>query len=222
METRTNFHNHLKELQTDIISMSNSVGTAIEESIEALKGRDLHLAQRLIDQDALINAKRFEITEKCISLMATQQPVAEDLRILMSSILITVELERIGDYAEGISRIVILNDKDASLKPLLDLPRMAQRILEMLQESMKAFADYDAQAAITVCKKDDEIDQLYNQVFNELLLMMVEDPRIITKATRLIWVAHNLERSADRVTNICEQIAYIASGIMEEIGASKY
>ncbi len=133
-----------------------------------------------------------------------------------------MELERIGDHAEGIAKIVLMIGDEPPLKPLIDIPRMAEKTVKMLRQSLDAFINHDADTAHQVASEDDEVDNLYTQVFRELLTFMAEDPRTITRATRLIWVAHNLERSADRVTNICERVVFTVTGKMEEIGASKY
>ncbi len=222
MEIRTVFHKKLREIQDDILAMGSMVGKAISRSIEALKKRDIAMAQQVIANDLKINEKRFDIEEKCIQLMATQQPMASDLRIIICVLNIITELERIGDYAEGIAKIVVMIGDEPPLKPLIDLPRMAEKTEEMLGRSLDAFVNRDAEAARQITAEDDEVDNLYDQVFRELLTFMAEDPRTITRATRLIWVAHNLERSADRVTNICERVVFTVTGKMEEIGASKY
>ncbi len=222
MEMRAGFHKRLREIQDDILVMGSMVEKAIGYSIEALKERDLTKAKQLIADDAKINRKRFEIEEKCIQLIATQQPMAGDLRIIICVLNIITELERIGDYAVGIAKIVVMIGDEPPLKPLIDIPRMAEKTIKMLHRSLDAFVNRDADAAKQVVAADDEVDNLYNQVFRELLTFMMEDPKTITRATRLIWVAHNLERSADRVTNICERIVFIVTGKMEEIGASKY
>jgi phosphate transport system protein len=148
--------------------------------------------------------------------------MASDLRTIICVFSILTELERIGDYAEGTAKIAIMIGDEPPLKPLIDLPRMAEKTADMLHRSLNAFTNNDAEAARQIAAEDDEIDNLYDQVFRELLIFMAEDPRTITRATRLIWVAHNLERSADRVTNICERVVFGATGKMEEIGASKY
>jgi phosphate transport system protein len=222
MEMRTAFHKRLREIQYEIMVMGSMAGKAIIRSIEALKNRNLELAHQIIDDDQKINDKRFEIEEKCIELIATQQPMASDLRIITAILNITTELERIGDYAVGIARIVIYIGDEPPLKPLIDIPLMAEKTVDMLNQSLDAFINRDAEAAKKITKEDDLIDNLYDQVFRELLIIMAEDPKTITRATRLMWTAHNLERAADRVTNICERVVYIVTGKMEEIGASKY
>ncbi|MDO8715849.1 MAG: phosphate signaling complex protein PhoU, partial [Dehalococcoidales bacterium] len=189
---------------------------------DALKNRDTALAQQIITDDRKINKKRFEIEERCIQLIATQQPMASDLRIIVAVLNIITELERIGDYAVGIARVVVLIGNEPPLKPLIDIPRMAQQTVEMLKRSLDALVNRDAEAARAIADEDNFVDNLYDQIFRELITFMAEDPKTITRATRLIWVAHNLERAADRVTNICERVVFVVTGKMEEIGGSTY
>jgi phosphate transport system protein len=222
METRTAFHKKLREIQDDILALGSMVSKATLRSIEALKNRDLELARQVVADDKKVNKKRFEIEEKCVELIATQQPMASDLRIIVAVLNIITELERVGDHAEGIAKIAIMIGDEPPLKPLIDIPRMAEQTADMLRRSLDAFINHDAEAARKISAEDDTVDQLYDQVFRELLTFMAEDPKTITRATRLIWVAHNLERSADRVTNICERVVFVVTGKMEEIGASKY
>ncbi|OGN99484.1 MAG: phosphate transport system regulatory protein PhoU [Chloroflexi bacterium RBG_13_51_18] len=222
METRTTFHKRLREIQDDVLAMGSIVSKATLRSIDALKNRDLELAQQVVADDNKVNRKRFEIEEKCIEIIATQQPMASDLRIILAVLNIVSEVERIGDYAEGIAKIAIMIGDEPPLKPLIDIPRMAEKTVDMLRRSLDAFVNRDAEAAKKISTEDDMVDQLYDQVFRELLTFMAEDPKTITRATRLIWVAHNLERAADRVTNICERVVFVVTGKMEEIGASKY
>jgi phosphate transport system protein len=222
METRTTFHKRLREIRDDVLAMGSMVSKATLYSVDALKNRDLGLAQQVITNDKKVNQKRFEIEEKCVQLIATQQPMASDLRIILAVLYIITELERIGDHAEGIAKIAIMNGDEPPLKPLIDIPRMGEQTADMLRRSLDAFVNRDAESARKISAEDDTVDQLYDQVFRELLTFMAEDPKTITRATRLIWVAHNLERSADRVTNICERVVFVVTGKMEEIGASKY
>jgi phosphate transport system protein len=222
MEMRTAFHKKLREIQDDILAMGSMVSKAMLRSIDALKNRDLESARQIITDDQKINDKRFEIEEKCTQLIATQQPMASDLRIIIAILNITTEIERIGDYAVGISKIVIIIGDEPPLKPLIDIPRMAEKTVDMLRRSLDAFIKRDAEAARKIAAEDDMVDQLYDQVFRELLTFMLEDPKTVTRATRLIWIAHNLERAADRVTNMCERVVFIVTGTMEEIGASTY
>ena len=222
MEVRTAYHRKLKEIQDDILVMGSMVGKAIQSSVDALKNRDLDMAHKLIADDQKVNNQRFLIEEKCIELIATQQPMAGDLRIIVAILNIITEIERIGDYAVGIARVAVMIGDEPPLKPLVDIPRMADKTSDMLRRTLDAFINRDAEAARKISAEDETVDSLYDQVFRELLTFMAEDPKTITRATRLIWVAHNLERSADRVTNICERIVFIATGKMEEIGASRY
>lgn len=222
MEIRTDFHKRLKEIQDELLVMGNMVEKAITSSMEALKKRDLKLAQQVIDGDVKINEKRFNIEETCIQLIATQQPMAGDLRSIICVLNIITDLERIGDHAEGTAKIAVMTGDEPPLKPLIDLPRMAEKAVGMLHRSLEALINSDVEAARQIIAEDDEVDDLYDQVFRELLTFMAEDPKILTRATRLLWVAHNLERSADRVTNICERVVFSVTGKMEEEGASKY
>lgn len=222
MEIRANFYTKLRDIQNGVLTMGSIVEKAIGRSIEALKNRNLPLARQVLADDTMIDQKRFDIEKNCIQLIATQQPMESDLRTIISVLYAITELERMGDHAEGIAKIVIMIGDEPPLKPLIDLPRMAEKTQDMLSRSLKAFIDNDAEAAKQIASEDDEIDELYNQVFRELISFMVEDPRTITRATRLIWVAHNLERCADRVTNICERVIYIVTGKMAEINISKH
>jgi phosphate transport system protein len=219
---RESFHRHLHELEDDLLVLGSMVEKALDRSMAALKNRDLELARQVIADDAKVNQKRFDIEEKSIDLIATQQPMASDLRIIIAVLNIIVDLERIADHAEGNAKIAVMIGNEPPLKPLIDLPRMCQKTVEMLKRSLDAFINRDAEAARRICDEDDEVDNLYDQVFRELLTFMAEDSKTITRATRLIWVGHNLERSADRVTNICERVIYVVTGKMEETGVSKY
>jgi phosphate transport system protein len=202
--------------------MGSMVEKALERSMDALKNRNLEMARQVIEDDAKINQKRFDIEEKCVELIATQQPMASDLRVIIAVLNIIVDLERIADHAEGNAKIAVMIGNEPPLKPLIDLPRMNQKTVDMLRRSLDAFCNRDAEAARSLCGEDDEVDNLYDQVFRELLTFMAEDSKTITRATRLIWVGHNLERSADRVTNICERVVYLVTGKMSEICVSKY
>jgi len=219
---RKSFGEHIKELEKDIVNMGQMVIKAIEGSIDALKRQDLDQAQRIVKGDEQINLKRWEIEERCITLIATQQPVATDLREIIAILNIVTELERMGDYAEGIAKIALMHGKEPLLKPLSSIPVMAQKATSMLQRSLEAFVARDAKAATDLCNEDDEVDGLYDQVYRGLLTYMIEDPKTITRATYLIWAAHNVERIADRVTNICERTIFLATGKLPQVNVSKY
>lgn len=220
--TRTAFERQLQEVQEDMLLMAGMVETAIERGIEALKTRNVNLAQQIIEDDLQINRRRYEAEDKCLELIATQQPLASDLRTIVSVLHITVDLERMGDHAEGIAKIALMLADEPPLKPYIDIPRMAQVGIDMLMGSLEAFKDRDAARARAICDQDDEVDALYEQVYRELLTFMIDDPRSIKRATYLIWCAHNLERIADRVTNICERVVYLVEGRIEELNVSKY
>jgi phosphate transport system protein len=219
---RSSFERQLSEVEEDMLVMAAMVERAIERSIEALKNRDVELARVVIVEDAEINAKRFETEEKCLELLATQQPMAHDLRTIVAVLHIIVDLERMGDHAEGIAKIAIMLADDAPLKPYIDIPRMAEVATRMLTQSLDAFKRRDVELARRVCDEDDLVDQLYDQVYHELIVYMLNDPRTIERATHITWIAHNLERIADRVTNICERVVYMEQGKYEELNVSKY
>ncbi len=220
--TSVDFEKKLKQLEHDVLSLGDMVERAIYRSVEALKGRDLAAAGQIIADDRKINEKRHTIEQKCIELLATQQPVANDLRVIIAILNIIVDLERMADHAEGIAKVVLMIGYERRLKPLIDIPRMADKAREMLREALSAFTRRDVEAAKRICAEDDEVDHLHDQVYRELLTFILEDSRTITRATRLLWVAHNLERIADRVTNICERVVFMVTGEMIEIGSSKY
>jgi phosphate transport system protein len=222
MGTRGTLDRELHELQLELLAMSSMVDKAIYRSIEALRSRDTALAHRVIDEDLDIDAKRFEIEEMGLQILATQQPMAGDLRIITAVLSVVTDLERMGDHCEGVGKIVLMLADKPLLKPLVDLPRMAELCRDMLKKAMDAFIARDAAAANNVIKMDDEVDNLYDQVYHELLMYMIQDPRTIEYATYLLWTAHNYERIADRVTNICERVTFVATGQMKETLAKEH
>ena len=220
--TRVIFEKQLSEIQQEMLLMGTMVNSAIERSIVALKERDSELARHVIEDDAKINRRRYDIEHKCQELVATQQPLAGDLRAIFSVLHIIVDLERMGDHAEGTAKIAIMMADEPPLKPYIDIPRMAAIAQDMLLGSLEAFKDRDEERARRIVDQDDEVDALYDQVYRELLTFMINDPKTIERATHLTWVAHNLERIADRATNICERVIYLVSGHIEELNVSKY
>ena len=222
MRVRAGLDRQLRMLQDEVLMMGGMVEKSIARALDALTRRDLEASEQVIREDDLIDSKRFEIEEQCIDLIATQQPMARDLRILVTILHISVELERMGDYAEGIARINLLMANEPTLKPLIDIPRMAEKATGMLHRSLEALVNRDTVTALQVCNEDDEVDALYDQVYRELLLFMIQDPTTIQRATYLLWVSHDLERIADRATNIAERVVYLVTGKMEEINVSKY
>ena len=210
---RKTFENELQEVKDEILVLGSMVEEAILASVDSLKKRDIEAAHNILKADREINKKRFEIENKLMILIATQQPMAHDLRLLASSMEIISELERMGDYAKGIANINIRMGDQPLLKPLIDVPRMAQKDVDMLHRALTAFVEEDVEAAKALPKEDDEVDALYNQVYRELMTFVISDPKAIERANWLLWVAHNLERVADRVTNICERTIFIATGV---------
>jgi phosphate transport system protein len=205
-----------------MLLLASMVDRAIGDSIDALRRLDVDLARNVIDGDAAINAKRYLIEEATVTTIATQQPMARDLRTILAVLHITIELERMGDYAEGIAKIVLMHGDQELLKPLIDIPRMAEMDRSMLRRSLDAFVNRDVELAKSVAAQDDEVDALQDQVYRELLTYVLQDPRTINRATWLTWVAHNLERIADRVTNICERVVFLVTGQIHEMNVSKH
>jgi len=222
MEMSAGFSKGFKEVQDKVLAMGDMVTKEINKSIEALKARDLKMAHRIIADDAKIDEIRFAIEDRCIELMGMPKLTICDRRVIVSVLSISTELERIGDYAEGIAKIVVMIGDEPPLKPLIDIPRMAELTIEMINKSLKSFVTRDVKLAKHVVTMDTSVDGLYDQVFRELLTFMMVDPKTINRATRLIWVAHNLERAADRVTNICERVLFTVTGKMEGLEVSKY
>ncbi len=220
MATNETYQKSLQDNKGELLIIGSMVSSALSRSIEALKKRDLALAHQIIAEESRVKDKRFEIENKCIQFVTNQKPPEADLRIIVAILNIATELERIGDYAEGIAKIVIMIGDEPPLKPLIDIPRMADIIIEMIRDSLKSFIESDTKMAMHVISMDDVIDSIYDQVFRELLTFMMEDPKTINRATRLIWVAHNLERAADRATNICDRAVYTITG--KGIRASYY
>jgi phosphate transport system protein len=215
--TRAAFQERLMELQDDLLAMGNLVDEAIGRAVQSLAERDADLARQVIAGDQRVNQAMYELEEQTLVLIATQQPLARDLRVLMSIANLATELERMGDYAEGIATIALRGMDQPLLKPLVDIPTMAAKGRELLRGQLQAFIDRDVERARELAKQDDEIDALFDRVYHELITFMSEDPRTITRATHLIWVAHNLERIGDRTTNIGERVIFLVTGEVVEL-----
>jgi len=213
---RSNFHKELERLQDDVLVLGGMVERAIIRAVNALRERDTAAAYVIESEDVLINRKRFDIEEATLLLMATQQPMASDLRRLAAIVHIVTDLERMGDYAAGIARICVQIGDEPLIKPLIDIPRMAEVTASMLRRALDALIERDVAAAEQIAQQDDEVDALYQQVYRELLMLMLANPRCIDQATHLLWVAHNLERVGDRVQNICERVVFVVTGKMHE------
>ncbi|MEN6307268.1 MAG: phosphate signaling complex protein PhoU [Anaerohalosphaeraceae bacterium] len=220
---RENFRKQINKLESRVIMMAQAVGTAIQLSVKALTERDMETAQKIIRDDDLINRQRWEIEEDCVNLIAMQQPVASDLREMISIMNIITDLERMGDHAEGIAKIVQLIGKEDPVTPFVDIPVMAEKVVAMLDKSMDAFSRRDAKGAEAICGLDDEVDALNDKVYHHMIQCMINQPQTVTRATYQIWASRNLERIADHVTNICERIVYLATGSMHKLpNTSKY
>ena len=209
---REEFDLKLVGLEGEVEALAEVVSQSVIRSVDALKNRDLAASQKVVDFDDYIDDKQSEIEDRCIHLIATQQPVARDLRAIIALLHIAVELERMGDYSEGIGKISLLIGPEQTLKPLIDIPLMAQKATDMLTDSIDALLRRDTEKAQAVRDADDEVDDLYDKVYRDLLEYMINDPETIQRATYLLWVAHDLERIADRATNIAEQVEFLVKG----------
>ena len=206
----------IQHLKDEILALGGMVEQAMRDAVEALKRRDVEASRRIYAADRDINAKRFAIEQEALITIATQQPMAHDLRVLASILEIASELERMGDYAKGIAKINIMLGDQPLIKPLIDIPRMMEIATSMLRRALRAFVEGDVETALAIPQEDDEVDALYNQVYRELVTYMIQNPRTIDQANYLMWAAHNLERMADRVTNICERTLFVATGELRE------
>jgi phosphate transport system protein len=214
---RGTFQRELEKLQDQVLILGSLVGDALVSSVVFLKKRDFAGSERLIERDREINEKRFEIEEQTLALIALHQPVARDLRTLGAILEVATELERIGDYAKGIGKINLLIGDQPLIKPLIDLPLMADKASSMLQHALQAFVSRDLEVARAIPGEDDEVDDLYNQVYRELLTFILSEPGSIEQANYLLWAAHNLERAADRTINVCERVIFMVTGDMREL-----
>lgn len=220
--TRALFERQLAEVQEDMLVMASMVEAAINQSMEALRLRDVAQARRIIENDAEINKRRYDCEEKCIELISLQAPLASDLRTLISVLHITTDLERMGDHAEGIARIALMLADEPPLKPMPDLNRMTELAIEMLHGAVEAYKQRDTARARQIVAMDDNVDELYERMYHELIMMMVAEPATIQRCTYMIWVAHNIERVADRATNICERVVYLVEGRVYDLNVSRY
>jgi phosphate transport system protein len=216
MTTRVAFNHALQLLRDDVLRLGSMVDAAINNAVRALKEGNLALAGQIIAEDEAINDLRFEIEEHSVGLIAREQPMAGDLRTIVTAMTVALELERMGDHAKGIAVIVQRMGGEPPVKPLIDIPQMATISREMLRQSLDAFLAGDIEQARAVARRDDEVDQLYTEIFQELIGIIAADTSLITRAMFLLFAAHNLERIADRVTNICERVIYLSTGRLSE------
>lgn len=216
-EARTVYHQELTQIREGVLRLGGMVDQAIERALDALRQRDRSVALQVVFGDAEINRLRFELEEAGLRLIATQQPAAGDLREVLAALNIAIEMERMADHAAGIAKTVLRMGDEPLLKPLIDIPRMAQAAREMLGSALKAFIDRDAEAARSIAARDDEIDNLYRAVFDELIEIMARDPTTVERGTYLLWCGHNLERIGDRVTNLAERVVFMTTGHLQEL-----
>jgi phosphate transport system protein len=215
--TRETFDRDLTQLQDDFLRVGALVAEAVRRSVEALRERSVEMADAVVGADNEIDALHLDLEDRCLRLMATQQPMAKDLRTIAAVWAMTIDLERIGDHAEDVARATRRMADQPLLKPLIDIPRMAELVQEMLRDGLDAFVRRDTGLAERMAAKDDEVDHLYAQVFRELLTYMLEDPRTIQRATHLLMVAQALERMGDHATNIAERVIYLVTGTLREL-----
>lgn len=220
--TRVAFEQHLSGLRQDVLDLGSRAETAIRQSMDSLRRRDLALARVVVDNDLAINRRRFAIEEQAVNLIATQQPMASDLRTLVAAIHIVTEVERIADHAEGIARISLMLGENSLPQPMGRLQKMADVGIDMMHRSLTAYIEGDVDLAQAVCEQDDELDGLYDANYAEVIGRMVMEPQTAKVLTYQLWTAHNLERIGDRATNICERVVYLVTGRMEEANVSRY
>jgi len=220
--TRALYGQELKDLRSSVVAMASMVDKAINNAVVALVQRDVSMAQQVVADDRAINEQRWRTEEQALLVIATQAPMARDLRMIAAVIHIVTDLERMADHAAGIAKIALQTADQSPLKPLVDIPRMSEIARTMLHDAITAFIEDDQTSARAIVGRDDEVDALYEQIYRELLTFMLADPTTIDQATHLLWVAHNLERIADRVTNICERVVFAATGQLEELAVSTY
>ena len=220
--TRDLFNAELQQLQDEVLILGSMAEKSLMDAMEALRDGDPAWSRKIIEDDLKINRKRFEIEDRCMFVIGSQQPMASDLRGLASILYIITDLERIADHAEGMARINLMLGDEPLPRRLGYIPAMADRALAMLRASLKAYIDRDVESARQICDADDEVDRLQDSVYEECIKAMIAEPSTVQRNTYLIWAAHNLERIADRTTNICERVIYQVTGRMEEINVSKY
>ena len=213
---RKSFDQELHSMDEKVQALGRMVEEALAAAVDALVRRDLEMARRVIESDHAVNDLRFDIEHRTLVAIATQQPMAVDLRTLAAALEIAAELERIGDYAKGIAKITIRMGKEPFVKPLIDIPIMGEKARSMLQRALQAFLERNVELAKAIPLEDDQMDILYNQVYRDLTAYIIADPELVDRASHLIWVAHNLERVADRVVNICERVILAVTGEVVE------
>ncbi len=217
---RDTLNRHMRQIEDEVLLLGSMVEESLMSAMTALQQRDVPLARSVFEADRGINEKRYAIENAILITIATQQPMARDLRLLAAVLEVTTELERMGDYAKGIAKVVIrLKDADVPI-PMDDLNEMAERGLDMLKQALTAFIEEDAARAAEIPKQDDAVDELYLRVYHKTMETIIATPAMVDSINLMMWVAHNLERLADRVTNICERTVFIATGELMEMDIS--
>jgi phosphate transport system protein len=216
MPTREVYNRQLRQIQDEVLLLGSMVEQAMLNAVDALKRRDIQAAKKIYHEDSAINEKRFAIENAVLILIATQAPMAHDLRMLAAILEIITELERMGDYAKGIGRVVVRLGEDPIPTPQREISRMAELAVSMLHRALSAFVIEDIETASRIPREDDEVDALYTQTYHQVVASMIANPEIIDRANLLMWVVHNLERMADRVTNICERTVFVHTGELLE------
>ncbi|UCD98056.1 MAG: phosphate signaling complex protein PhoU [Chloroflexota bacterium] len=207
----------IEDILKRVLNQGSMVEDSLRNAVAALKHQNTDEAKLIYDKDREINKRHFEIEEDVITLIATQQPMARDLRLLAAILEVTTELERMGDYAKGIARITVRIGKDELPKSIDQIPPMADVCIDMLHKALQAFAERDAQSARLIPDQDDQVDAYYNRIYRDLMDQMIANPSTVDQANHLLWAAHNLERVADRVTNVCERIVFVVTGEILEM-----
>ncbi len=220
--TRAEYAHEMRELQDDVLRLGSMVDRQITRAIDALRKQDVKGAQQVIDIDQKVNDARWKIEDDTMRLIARQGPMAGDLRRILASVHIATNLERMGDHADGISRLTLRTADQPHLRELDDIPKMAETASSMLNDALQAYVENDPQRAREIAARDNEVDRLYESVYRDLITVMIADPDSVSQATHLLWVGHNLERIADRVTNICERIIFAATGDFEEVNPKDF
>jgi len=211
------FEKHLGQLNEDVLQLGSQARQAVARAVEVLIAGDVEAARQVIVDDEAINRRRFEIERECYALLVTEQPMAGDMRVIVAALIVVTDLERIADHGKKIAKICLRMMQDLRPIPFGDIPRLSQMALAMMDRALRAYATRDLVEADAVCKADDQVDALYKQTFNVVLSRMLEDPRMIGPGTQLIQVAHELERVADRATNIGERVIYSVTGELAEL-----
>lgn len=214
---RTVLDREMAELRDNVLRTSSMVDEAIEKAMQALAERNTQLAQEVVVNDVLINELRYDVEEKALLTLATQQPAASDLRSIIAAIHVVIELERMGDHAAGIARLVNRLESEEEIDTLHKLPKMAKRARSMLEQGIDAYINRDVELAKQMVSRDAKIDKHYNRLFRETMEEMQLDPEYVQRATFLLWVGHNLERIGDRATNIAERVIFMVTGQFTEV-----